>query len=91
MLMTIFCIVLGVLFIVACLIGVIALYFALKQWVSDNLDIELPPHAETDSSYWETDLSKTEPVVYCKSCNYDSDKKYWYCPHCGKHMDNYRM
>ena len=40
----IFYVILAVLFIVACLIGVVALYLALKGWAHDELNIELPPY-----------------------------------------------
>ena len=43
---------LAVLFLVACFIGVIALYLALKNWAWENMDIELPPKSKPKESYW---------------------------------------
>ena len=87
----IFCIVLGTLFIIACIIGVIALYLAVKNWAWETMDIELPPKAKEQSeAYWETLMTGVEPTYVCNVCNYESDRKYWYCPHCGRKMDNWK-
>lgn len=86
----IFCIILAVLFIIACVIGVVALYLALKNWAWEQLDIELPPKAKPQETYWETLEDSVTPTYVCRSCNYESDRKFWHCPYCGKKMGNYR-
>lgn len=85
----IFCVILAVLFIIACVIGVVALYLALKRWAWEELDIELPPKSRPAESYWETLEDSVTPTYVCHECNRDSDWKYAYCPHCGKRMGNY--
>ena len=83
---------LAVLFLVACFIGVIALYLALKNWAWENMDIELPPKSKPQESYWnffEDNSIITSHAFVCHSCNYKSDKKYWHCPCCGKFMENH--
>ena len=86
----IFLVILAVLFIAACLIGVVALYLNLKDWAYDEMNIELPPKAKPEKSYWETLEDSVTPTYVCKECNCDSDWKYAYCPHCGKRMENYK-
>lgn len=85
----IFCVILAVLFIITSIIGVIALYLALKNWAWEQMDIELPPKAKPQESYWET-LGDSVTLVYvCHKCNGESNKKYAYCPTCGIRMNNY--
>lgn len=82
----IFSVILAGLFIVACLIGVVALYLALKNWAWEQMDIELPPKTE---SYWEFLEDSVMPIYICKRCRFRSDRKYWHCPSCGRLMDNH--
>lgn len=83
--------ILAVLFIVACLIGVVALYLALKNWAWEQMDIELPPKAKPQESYWETLEDDSVTLTYvCNNCEGESDWKYAYCPHCGKRMENFK-
>ena len=49
--MLVFCIILGTLFIIACIIGVIALYLALRNWAWNEMDIELPPKVKISETY----------------------------------------
>ena len=86
--MLVFCIILGTLFIIACIIGVIALYLALRNWAWEMMDIELPPKAKS-KTYWETLMTGVEPTYVCNACNYESDRKYRCCPYCGCKMDNF--
>lgn len=83
--------VLAVLLIIACIIGVIALYFNLKNWVWKEMKIELPPKANPAESYWETTMDDVTPTYVCHSCGRDSDMRYKYCAWCGKKMDNYNL
>lgn len=86
-----FLVTLAVLFIAACLIGVVALYLQLKNWAYDEMDIELPPKAKPVESYWETlEDDSVTPTYVCNNCEDESDWKYPYCPHCGKRMENYK-
>lgn len=85
----IFVIILGILFIIACMIGVVALYLALKNWAWEVMDIELPPKAKPQETYWETLEDCVTPTYMCRACNYESEWKYKYCPWCGKKMENY--
>lgn len=80
---------LAMLFIAACLIGVVALYLALKNWAYDEMDIELPPKAKPQTSYWETLGDNVTLCYVCNACNGESSEKYMYCPRCGKRMSNY--
>ena len=86
----IFVIILGILFLIACLIGVVALYLALKNWAWEVMGIELPPKAKPQETYWETLEDSVTPTYVCKACNYESDEKFWHCPCCGKFMENHR-
>ena len=85
----IFCIILAVLFIIACVIGVVAIYLALKRWAWEEMDIELPPKAKPQETYWETLEDSVTPTYVCHKCNSESDWKYVYCPICGVRMSNY--
>lgn len=89
MLAQIFVIILYTLLIMACVIGVIALYLSLKNWAWEQMDIELPPKAKPQESYWETLEDSVTPAYVCRECNFESDRKYWHCPFCGKKMENY--
>lgn len=86
----IFTVILAVLFIIACIIGVVALYLALKRWAWEEMDIELPPKAKPQESYWETLEDSITLTYVCRKCNYESDEKYWHCPCCGRLMENHR-
>ena len=86
----IFCIIFGILFLIACVIGVVALYLALKNWAWEEMDIELPPKIKSQESYWEFFESSVTPTYIYNSCNYESDEKFWHCPCCGKYMKNHR-
>lgn len=90
MLEQIFIVIFGILFLIACVIGVVALYLALKNWAWEQLDIELPPKSKKEKSYWETLETAVELTYVCNACNYESDKKYKHCPWCGIEMDNYK-
>lgn len=85
----IFWVTLAVLFIIACAIGVVALYLCLKNWAYDEMDIELPPKKKPKESYWNTLEDSVTPTYVCDKCNGGSDKKYAYCPTCGMRMMNY--
>lgn len=85
----IFVSILGVLFTIACIIGVIALYFTLRGWVLEEFDIELPPKAKPKESHWETLEDSVTPTYVCNACNYESEWKHKYCPWCGKKMEHY--
>ena len=87
----IFIVIFGILFLIACVIGVVALYLALKNWAWEQMDIELPPKGKTQESYWETLEDSVTPTYVCHSCNRDSEMRYKYCPWCGKKMDNYNL
>ena len=89
--MFIFCAVFGTLFLLACLIGVMAMYFYVKGWIYDVMGIELPPKAKAQESYWETTMDSVTPTYACHSCNRESELRYKYCPWCGKKMDNYNL
>lgn len=86
----IFLVTLAVLFIAACLIGVVALYLNLKNWAYDEMNIELPPKTKPEESYWETLEDSVTPTYVCNACNCECDWKYAYCPHCGKRMENFK-
>lgn len=79
----------GILFILACLIGVIALYLALKNWAWEEMDIELPPKSKPQESYWEFFEDSVVPTYICKKCRFRSDRRFCYCPNCGKFMKNH--
>lgn len=85
----IFVTILGVLFVIACIIGVAALYFTLKAWVWNEFDINLPPKAKPEESFWETLEDSVTPTYVCHECHDESYKRYVYCPTCGKRMSNY--
>ncbi len=80
----------ALLFFIACIIGIFALYLQLKNWAWEEMDIELPPKTKQQESYWETLEDSVTPTYVCKACNYESDEKYWHCPYCGKLMENHR-
>lgn len=82
--------ILAALLILACIIGVIALYLNLKNWAYDEMNIELPPKKKSGESYWETLEDSVTPTYVCRACNLESDWKYPYCPNCGKEMENYK-
>lgn len=88
MLFQIFVAILGVLFVIACIIGVAALYFTLKGWAWDEFEVLLPPKAKPRESYWETLEDSVTPTYVCNRCNGESDRKYAYCPNCGICMKN---
>lgn len=85
----IFFTILGVLFVIACIIGVVALYFTLKGWAWDEFEIELPPKSKPKESYWEILENSVTPTYVCHECLNESDRRYTYCPTCGKRMSNY--
>lgn len=85
----IFCIILGILFLIACVFGVIALYFMLKSWAWEEFDIELPPKAKPKESYWEMLEDSITPTYKCQKCRFKSDRRFCYCPNCGKFMENH--
>lgn len=85
-----FWVILAVLFILACIIGVVALYLSLKRWAWEEMEIVLPPKTKPQESYWETLQDGCVTLVYvCNNCNGESNKKYAYCPTCGIRMRNY--
>ena len=92
MLAEIFFVIFGILFLIACVIGVVALYLALKDWAWEQLDIELPPKAKVkpQESYWEFLEDSVEPTYICRKCRFRSDRKFYYCPNCGKFMENHK-
>ncbi len=89
MIFQIFVFILGVLFVIACIIGVFALYFMLKGWAWHEFEIELPPRAKAKESHWETLEDSVTPTYVCNKCNGESDRKSAYCPNCGIGMRNY--
>lgn len=84
-----FWVILAVLFILACVIGVIALYLSLKNWAWEEMNIMLPPKAEPKKSYWGAIENSVVPTYVCGECGYKSDRKYRRCPWCGKEMRNW--
>lgn len=90
MIFQIFLTILGVLFVIACVIGVVALYFTLKGWAWDEFEIELPPKSKPKESYWEILEDSVTPTYVCNKCNYESVKMYKHCPNCGIKMNNRR-
>ncbi|MBR2248558.1 MAG: hypothetical protein IJ880_16340 [Bacilli bacterium] len=67
-------------------------YVLLALILKEEFDkIIWPFNKKEQESYWETLRDDVVLAYVCGECRYKSDRKYWYCPCCGKKMGNYKI
>lgn len=63
-------------------------YVLLASLLKEEFDKTIWPFNKKEESYWYFFEDSVTPTFVCHSCNYKSDKKFWYCPSCGRLMKN---
>lgn len=63
-------------------------YVLLALILKEEFDKTIWPFNKKEESYWEFFEDSVVLAYICKKCRFRSDRRFHYCPSCGKFMEN---
>ena len=90
MILKVFAVIMCLFYIILCLMGLIFLWFRIKEFIESEWDTEIPPRF---GSVWIEKIENENDICIvnkCNVCGKCSEKKTEYCPNCGRLMKNYK-